>query len=206
MQAAGAAVPGLRREAVRRGRRLRAGAGGGPDQRAVRRAVADGGGERRCGQRDGADGRRAAQRRGRRRCAAWVGELAAAVGAEVLVSDDADGFKTAADDAGLAHQVCKKHVLDNTERLVAELSAAVGGRPGRLAGGAGGDAGAGAADLAEVLRLGAGAAGGAGGRRQRSRRSTGATRGRARRERASRGRWRTGCGCSRWIGGSCGRA
>lgn len=45
----------------------------------------------------------------------WVGEVAAAVHAEVLVSDDADGFKTAADDNDLKHQVCKSHVVRNTE-------------------------------------------------------------------------------------------
>jgi hypothetical protein len=44
----------------------------------------------------------------------WVQEVAEAVQAEVLVSDDADGFKTAADENGLKHQVCKKHVLNNT--------------------------------------------------------------------------------------------
>ena len=128
VQAAGAAVAGLRRTAVRARGRLRAGAGGGPDQRAVRRAVAGGWGERRCGQRAGArlDVLPNAEATTLR---AWVGELAAAVGAEVLVSDDADGFKTAADEHGLAHQVCKKHVVDNTERLVAELSAAVADDP-----------------------------------------------------------------------------
>ena len=45
----------------------------------------------------------------------WVHEVAEAVQAEVLVTDDADGFKTAADENGLKHQVCKKHVLNNTE-------------------------------------------------------------------------------------------
>lgn len=45
----------------------------------------------------------------------WVHEVAEAVRAEVLVTDDADGFKTAADENGLKHQVCKKHVLNNTE-------------------------------------------------------------------------------------------
>jgi len=49
---------------------------------------------------------------------AWVAELAAAIGAEVLVSDDADGFKTAADTNGLVHQVCKAHVVRNTEAWV----------------------------------------------------------------------------------------
>jgi len=46
---------------------------------------------------------------------AWVAEVAAAVQAKVLVTDDADGFKTAADENGLQHQVCKKHVLNNTQ-------------------------------------------------------------------------------------------
>ncbi len=46
---------------------------------------------------------------------AWIKDVAEAVQAEVLVTDDADGFKTAADENGLQHQVCKKHVLDNTE-------------------------------------------------------------------------------------------
>jgi transposase-like protein len=45
----------------------------------------------------------------------WVHEVAEAVHAEVLVSDDADGFKTAADANGLKHQVCKSHVVRNTE-------------------------------------------------------------------------------------------
>jgi hypothetical protein len=49
---------------------------------------------------------------------AWVQDLAAAIGAEVLVSDDADGFKTAADANGLDQQVCKTHVLRNTEAWV----------------------------------------------------------------------------------------
>jgi transposase-like protein len=51
----------------------------------------------------------------------WVGEVAQAVGAQVLVSDDADTFKTAADEQGLAHQVCKSHVLRNTEAWVEDI-------------------------------------------------------------------------------------
>jgi transposase-like protein len=46
---------------------------------------------------------------------AWVQELAAVLQAEVLVSDDADPFKTAADASGLTHQVCKSHVRRNTD-------------------------------------------------------------------------------------------
>jgi len=46
---------------------------------------------------------------------AWVQQVAEAVHAEVLVSDDADGFKTAAAENGLKHQVCKSHVLRNSQ-------------------------------------------------------------------------------------------
>ena len=49
---------------------------------------------------------------------AWVQELAAAIEAEVLVSDDADAFKTTADANGLDQQVCKTHVQRNTEAWV----------------------------------------------------------------------------------------
>lgn len=56
---------------------------------------------------------------------AWLEEVAAAVGAKLLVSDDADGFKTAADEVGLAHQVCKAHVVRNTEAWVERMEPAV---------------------------------------------------------------------------------
>src|SRR5438270_9004729 len=52
---------------------------------------------------------------------AWIDPIAQRVGAEVLVTDDADGFKTAADELGLAHQVCKSHVKRNNEEPIAEL-------------------------------------------------------------------------------------
>jgi len=51
----------------------------------------------------------------------WVQEVAAAVGAEVLVSDDADGFKRAADDNGIDQQVCKSHVGRNSEEWVEKM-------------------------------------------------------------------------------------
>ena len=51
----------------------------------------------------------------------WMEPIAKSVGAEVLVSDDADGFKTVADELGLQHQVCKSHVKRNTQDLVDEL-------------------------------------------------------------------------------------
>ncbi len=37
------------------------------------------------------------------------------------MTDDADGFKTVADELGLDQQVCKSHVKRNTEALLAEL-------------------------------------------------------------------------------------
>ena len=52
---------------------------------------------------------------------AWRTDVAAAVGAEPLVSDDADGFKTAADELGLSHRVCEAHVVRTTEAWVARL-------------------------------------------------------------------------------------
>jgi transposase-like protein len=52
---------------------------------------------------------------------AWIEPIAQSVGAEVLVTDDADGFKTVADEVGVQHQICKSHVLRNTEKLIAHL-------------------------------------------------------------------------------------
>lgn len=51
----------------------------------------------------------------------WVEQVGEAVGAEVLVTDDADGFKTAADENGMAHQVCKAHVMRNTTDWVDKM-------------------------------------------------------------------------------------
>jgi hypothetical protein len=55
----------------------------------------------------------------------WVQDLASVLGAELLVSDDADGFKTAADESGLLQQVCKAHVLRNTEAWVEAITPAL---------------------------------------------------------------------------------
>lgn len=64
----------------------------------------------------------------------WRMPLTAAVGAETLVTADADGFKTTADDLGLAHQVCKRPVLRNTDALIENLLPAVAqDRDGSLA-------------------------------------------------------------------------
>jgi len=52
---------------------------------------------------------------------AWLEPIAKAVGAELLVSDDADGFKTVADELALGHQVCKSHVKRNTLAMTEQL-------------------------------------------------------------------------------------
>jgi hypothetical protein len=56
---------------------------------------------------------------------AWLEPILDAVDADVLVSDDADAFKTISDETGRAHQVCKSHVGRNTDALVEELSALI---------------------------------------------------------------------------------
>jgi hypothetical protein len=48
----------------------------------------------------------------------WIEPIAKSVGATVLVTDDADGFKTLADEVGVQHQICKAQVLRNTEALI----------------------------------------------------------------------------------------
>src|SRR5947209_20478939 len=55
------------------------------------------------------------------RIPAWIEPIAQSVGAEILVSDDADSFKSVADDLGLLHQACKSHVKRNTEALIDEV-------------------------------------------------------------------------------------
>jgi hypothetical protein len=62
---------------------------------------------------------------------AWIAPVAEAVGAELLVTDDADALKPVPDELDMAHQVCTNHawpegcrrVRDNTEALAEELLA-----------------------------------------------------------------------------------
>jgi hypothetical protein len=56
---------------------------------------------------------------------AWLTPIVESVGAQVLISDDADAFKQVADGLALDHQVCKSHVLRNTEALIESLTPAV---------------------------------------------------------------------------------
>jgi hypothetical protein len=70
----------------------------------------------------------------------YLSRMAKLTGCEVLVTDDADAFKTAADTLGLKHQICQQHVVPNTLRLVAEIAsdllgrqdAGTGGKPAAL--------------------------------------------------------------------------
>ncbi len=51
----------------------------------------------------------------------WIRDIARLVGAEILVTDDADGLKTVADDLGLQHQICRAHVNRNVHDLLGAL-------------------------------------------------------------------------------------
>jgi transposase-like protein len=57
---------------------------------------------------------------------AWLEPILDAVDADVVVNDDADAFKKVSDETGRSQQVCKSHVGQNTDALVAELSAIIG--------------------------------------------------------------------------------
>ena len=56
----------------------------------------------------------------------WLEPILDAVDADVVVSDNADAFKNVRDETGRSQQVCKSHVVRNTEALVEELSAMIG--------------------------------------------------------------------------------
>jgi hypothetical protein len=55
----------------------------------------------------------------------WLEPILDEVDADVLVTDDADALKKVADETGRSHQVCKSHVVRNTDALVDELSAII---------------------------------------------------------------------------------
>ena len=48
----------------------------------------------------------------------WVRELGQTIGAEVVVTGDADGMKIVAEPLGLQHQVCRAHVNRNVHDLI----------------------------------------------------------------------------------------
>jgi hypothetical protein len=55
----------------------------------------------------------------------WLAPIIEAVDARVLVTDDADALKAAADQNGVYQQICKSHVGRNTDTLVEQLQASL---------------------------------------------------------------------------------
>ncbi len=51
----------------------------------------------------------------------WIREIADEIGAEILVTDDADALKTVADELGCQQVICRAHVNRNVHDLVAAL-------------------------------------------------------------------------------------
>jgi len=60
---------------------------------------------------------------------AWLLPILDLVGAEVLTTDDADGFKEVADEAGVRHQICRRHVTTNVLTFIAEVAEQVWENP-----------------------------------------------------------------------------
>lgn len=59
----------------------------------------------------------------------WLLPILDLVGAEVLTTDDADGFKEVADEAGVRHQICRRHVTNNVLTFIAEAAEQVWENP-----------------------------------------------------------------------------
>jgi transposase-like protein len=62
----------------------------------------------------------------------WIRELAQTLGAEVLVTDDADGLRKVADDLGVKHQVCRAHVNRKVHELIGGLGTKALGPPDQV--------------------------------------------------------------------------
>lgn len=62
----------------------------------------------------------------------WIRALAESVGAEVLVTDDADALKTVANELGLDQQICRAHVNRNVHDLIASLGTKALEHPDRV--------------------------------------------------------------------------
>jgi transposase-like protein len=60
---------------------------------------------------------------------AWLQPLLEATGAKVLTTDDADAFKTVADEAGVEHQVCRRHVTVNILDFIAKTAERILNKP-----------------------------------------------------------------------------
>jgi len=59
----------------------------------------------------------------------WLDPLLKLVGAEVLITDDQDAFKTIADKASVSHQICRQHVTRNVLDFVARTAERVLANP-----------------------------------------------------------------------------
>lgn len=59
----------------------------------------------------------------------WIRDLARSIGAEIVVTDDADGLKTVADELALQHQICRAHVNRNVHDLIGALGEKALGHP-----------------------------------------------------------------------------
>lgn len=62
----------------------------------------------------------------------WIRDIAEEIGAEVIVTDDADALKTVADELGGQHQICRAHVNRNVHDLVAQLGTKALEHPDRV--------------------------------------------------------------------------
>lgn len=59
----------------------------------------------------------------------WLQPILDLVGAQALTTDDAEGFKEVADRAGVAHQICRRHVTTNLLTFIAEIAEQVLEKP-----------------------------------------------------------------------------
>ncbi len=62
----------------------------------------------------------------------WIRELAESLGAEILVTDDADSMKNLADGLALQHQICRAPVICNIHDLVMALGTKALDHPDRV--------------------------------------------------------------------------
>lgn len=62
----------------------------------------------------------------------WIREIAEEIGAEILVTDDADALKIVADALGCQQQICRAHVNRNVHDLVAALGTKALDQPDRV--------------------------------------------------------------------------
>jgi transposase-like protein len=62
----------------------------------------------------------------------WLKPMMELTGAEVLITDDADGMKIAADEAGVHHQLCRQHTTPNLLDFIAKAANKVLTKPPKV--------------------------------------------------------------------------